>query len=82
MRKLSVLRRGLASCSGIFAYSLFGLLFASIGNVVQGAFVVGIGRLLDACVVRTITANWWPSRLGRRLRSAAHRPVSPWPTVS
>jgi len=55
-------------------------LFASIGNVVQGSFVVGIGLLLDTFLVRTITvpaaavligsANWWPSRLRSRPISA------------
>jgi RND superfamily putative drug exporter len=49
-----------------------GLLFSSIGIVVQGGFVIGVGILLDTFVVRTITvpaiatlvgrANFWPSR--------------------
>jgi RND superfamily putative drug exporter len=66
---------GVITAAGlIFAASMFGLLFASIGNVVQGSFVVGIGLLLDTFLVRTITvpavavmvgrANWWPSKLG------------------
>nr|WP_233213527.1 MMPL family transporter [Mycobacterium sp. QGD 101] len=69
---------GVITAAGlIFAASMFGLLFASIGNVVQGAFVVGVGLLLDTFLVRTVTvpatavlvgrANWWPSRLGNRL---------------
>jgi len=32
-----------------------GLLFSSLGNVVQGAFIVGTGRLLDTFAVRTVT---------------------------
>jgi RND superfamily putative drug exporter len=53
-----------------------GLLFSSIGTVVQGGFVIGVGILLDTFLVRTITvpaiaalvgqANWWPSRRGLR----------------
>ncbi len=56
----------------IFAASMWGLLFSSIGTVVQGGFVIGAGILLDTFLVRTITvpaiatlvgkANWWPSR--------------------
>jgi RND superfamily putative drug exporter len=59
----------------IFAASMCGLLFSSIGTVVQGGFVIGVGILLDTFLVRTITvpaiaalvgrANWWPSRVGR-----------------
>ena len=50
-----------------------GLLFSSIGTVVQGGFVIGAGILLDTFLVRTVLvpsiatllgrANWWPSRL-------------------
>jgi hypothetical protein len=68
MRKVSVLRRGLASCSGIFAYSLFGLLLGSIGNFVHGAFVVRICLLLDTVLVCTFT------RMGR---SCTQRRTSP-----
>ena len=39
----------------IFAASMSGLLFSSLGNVVQGAFIVGTGRLLDTFLVRTVT---------------------------
>ena len=47
---------GVITAAGlIFAASMFGLLFASIGTVVQGSFVVGIGLLLDTFLVRTIT---------------------------
>jgi len=69
---------GVITAAGlIFAASMFGLLFSSIGTVVQGGFVIGVGILLDTFSVRTITvpamaalvgrANWWPSRVrGRR----------------
>jgi RND superfamily putative drug exporter len=64
---------GVITAAGlIFAASMCGLLFSSIGTVVQGGFVIGVGILLDTFVVRTITvpaiaalvgrANWWPSR--------------------
>jgi RND superfamily putative drug exporter len=66
---------GVITAAGlIFAASMCGLLFSSIGTVVQGGFVIGVGILLDTFVVRTITvpaiaalvgkANWWPSRMG------------------
>jgi RND superfamily putative drug exporter len=72
---------GVITAAGlIFAASMFGLLFSSIGTVVQGGFVIGVGILLDTFLVRTITvpavatlvgrANWWPSRL-RSQRSPA-----------
>ncbi|MCV7238507.1 MMPL/RND family transporter [Mycolicibacterium celeriflavum] len=68
---------GVITAAGlIFAASMAGLLFSSIGTVVQGGFVIGVGILLDTFVVRTITvpavaalvgrANWWPSRLEPR----------------
>ncbi|CAJ1586320.1 RND family transporter [[Mycobacterium] wendilense] len=68
---------GVITAAGlIFAASMAGLLFSSIGLVVQGGFVIGVGILLDTFVVRTITvpaiatligrANWWPARLGPR----------------
>ncbi|MCV7314708.1 RND family transporter [Mycolicibacillus parakoreensis] len=68
---------GVITAAGlIFAASMAGLLFSSIGVVVQGGFVIGVGILLDTFVVRTITvpaiatlvgrANWWPSRVGAR----------------
>ncbi|KUI35888.1 hypothetical protein AU197_18780 [Mycobacterium sp. IS-1590] len=74
---------GVITAAGlIFAASMAGLLFSSIGIVVQGGFVIGIGILLDTFVVRTITvpavaalvgrANWWPSRAaGARWRTPA-----------
>lgn len=68
---------GVITAAGlIFAASMAGLLFSSIGVVVQGGFVIGVGILLDTFVVRTITvpavaalvgrANWWPSQPGSR----------------
>ena len=70
---------GVITAAGlIFAASMAGLLFSSIGTVVQGGFVIGVGILLDTFVVRTITvpaiatlvgrASWWPAPAGRRVR--------------
>ena len=71
----------------IFAASMAGRSFSSIGIVIQGGCVIGVGILLDTFVVRTITvpavaalvgrANWWPSRWGRPLRCRGRRPKSP-----
>jgi len=80
---------GVITAAGlIFAASMCGLLFSSIGTVVQGGFVIGVGILLDTFLVRTITvpaiaalvgrANWWPSRVGVRRslrRSPSRSPV-------
>jgi putative drug exporter of the RND superfamily len=63
---------GVITAAGlIFAASMFGLLFSSIGTVVQSGFVLGVGILVDTFVVRTITvpaiaallgrASWWPA---------------------
>lgn len=68
---------GVITAAGlIFAASMAGLLFSSIGIVIQGGFVIGVGILLDTFLVRTITvpaiaalvgkANWWPSRAAGR----------------
>jgi putative drug exporter of the RND superfamily len=73
---------GVITAAGlIMAASMFGLLFSSLANVVQGAFVLGVGLLLDTFVVRTITvpamaamigrANWWPSKPGGAALGAA-----------
>lgn len=73
---------GVITAAGlIFAASVGGLLFSSIGIVVQGGFVIGVGILLDTFVVRTITvpaiaalvgkANWWPSQVNARQTSPA-----------
>ena len=72
---------GVITAAGlIFAASMFGLLFSSIGVVVQGGFVIGVGILVDTFLVRTITvpaiaallgrASWWPSRPWEQQRSA------------
>jgi RND superfamily putative drug exporter len=64
----------ITSAGMIFAAPMLAMLFSSIGSMVQGGFIIGVGLLLDTFVVRTITvpalavlfgeANWWPS--GRR----------------
>lgn len=71
---------GVITAAGlIFAASMWGLLFSSIGTVVQGGFVIGAGILLDTFLVRTVLvpavatllgkANWWPSRAIARGRA-------------
>lgn len=71
---------GVITAAGlIFAASMFGLLFSSIGTVVQGGFVIGVGILVDTFLVRTITvpaiatllgrASWWPARPWERKSS-------------
>ncbi|QNJ93525.1 RND family transporter [Mycolicibacterium fluoranthenivorans] len=74
----------ITSAGMIFAAPMFAMLFSSIGSMVQGGFIIGIGLLLDTLVVRTITVpalavlvgkyNWWPS--GRR-KPRATDPVDP-----
>ncbi|MBV8785222.1 MAG: RND family transporter [Mycobacterium sp.] len=79
---------GVITAAGlIFAASMCGLLFSSIGTVVQGGFVIGAGILLDTFLVRTVTvpaiaalvgrANWWPSRVGGRRSPAPSSAGSP-----
>ncbi|BBY50060.1 membrane protein [Mycolicibacterium arabiense] len=79
---------GVITAAGlIFAASMAGLLFSSIGIVIQGGFVIGVGILLDTFVVRTITvpaiatlvgrANWWPSRMGVRQSPPSSQVQSP-----
>ena len=78
---------GVITAAGlIFAASMGGLLFSSIGIVAQGGFVIGVGILLDTFVVRTITvpaiaalvgrANWWPSQVSAR-RTPSRPPAEP-----
>jgi RND superfamily putative drug exporter len=61
---------GVITAAGlIMAASMFGLVFSSLSNVVQGGFVLGTGLLLDTFLVRTVTVpaiavlvgktNWW-----------------------
>lgn len=68
---------GVITAAGlIFAASMSGLLFSSIGTVVQGGFIIGVGILIDTFVVRTITvpamatllgrASWWPGHPWQR----------------
>ena len=68
---------GVITAAGlIMAASMFGLVFASLGNVVQSGFVLATGLLLDTFLLRTLTvpaiavlvgrANWW-------------RPAGRWP---
>jgi len=81
---------GVITAAGlIFAASMAGLMFSSIGTVVQGGFVIGVGILLDTFVVRTITvpavatlvgqASWWPSAAGRLLTAPKGKRVSAHP---
>lgn len=84
IRTLSTTGGVITAAGLIFAASMAGLLFSSIGLVVQGGFVIGVGILLDTFVVRTITvpaiaalvgrANWWPTRPGPA-RPAVREPV-------
>jgi RND superfamily putative drug exporter len=77
---------GVITAAGlIFAASMFGLLFSSIGTVVQAGFVIGAGILLDTFVVRTITvpaiatllgrASWWPAKPWLEERPADETPT-------
>ena len=62
----------ITSAGLIFSVSMFGLTFSSISNVVQTGFIIGVGLLIDAFIVRTVTVpalavmigdkNWWPSK--------------------
>lgn len=80
---------GVITAAGlIMAASMFGLVFASLTNVVQSGFVLGAGLLLDTFLLRTVTvpaiavlvgqANWWRpsgwrSMDWRPLRRRGHR---------
>ena len=75
----------ITSAGLIFAAPMLAMLFSSIGSIVQGGFIIGVGLLLDTFLVRTITvpaiavllgkANWWPSgRLSKRRTSAPQAP--------
>jgi putative drug exporter of the RND superfamily len=69
----------ITSAGMIFAAPMLAMLFSSIGSMVEGGLIIGIGLLLDTFLVRTITVpalavlfgkyNWWPSR-GDEHRSA------------
>nr|WP_234790293.1 MMPL family transporter [Mycolicibacterium mucogenicum] len=65
----------ITSAGMIFAAPMFAMLFSSIGSMVQGGFIIGVGLLIDTLIVRTVTVpalavlvgkyNWWPSRAKR-----------------
>jgi RND superfamily putative drug exporter len=75
----------ITSAGMIFAAPMLAMLFSSIGSMVQGGLIIGIGLLLDTFLVRTITVpalavlvgkyNWWPSGRGQ------HRPADPADTA-
>ncbi|MUL46715.1 RND family transporter [Mycobacterium sp. CBMA293] len=66
----------ITSAGMIFAAPMFAMLFSSIGSMVQGGFIIGVGLLIDTLIVRTVTVpalavlvgkyNWWPSGLLRK----------------
>ncbi|MCU1694616.1 MAG: rane protein [Mycobacterium sp.] len=72
----------------IFAAPMLAMLFSSIGSMVQGGFIIGVGLLVDTFIVRTITvpalavlvgkANWWPS--GRSQKPRSSQRASKWLT--
>jgi putative drug exporter of the RND superfamily len=77
---------GVITAAGlIMAASMYGLVFASLSHVVQFAFVLGTGLLLDTFLVRTVTvpalavlvgrANWWRPPVPQRLRRNRGRPA-------
>lgn len=78
IRTVSTTGSVITSAGLIFAAPMFAMVFSSIGSMVQGGFIIGVGLLLDTFVVRTITvpalavlmgrANWWPSGRGRKRR--------------
>lgn len=82
---------GVITAAGlIMAASMYGLVFASLRSVVQDAFVLGTGLLLDTFLVRTVTvpaiavligeANWWRPAVRwplRRERPRERKPLLP-----
>ena len=66
----------ITSAGAIFAASMFGLAFGSVTTMVQIGVIVGIGLLIDTCIVRAVLtpalttligrANWWPTLWGRK----------------
>jgi putative drug exporter of the RND superfamily len=73
----------ITSAGMIFAAPMLAMVFSSIGSMVQGGFIIGVGLLLDTFVVRTVTvpalavlvgkANWWPSGRRRKPRPSPQR---------
>lgn len=65
---------------------MLALTVSSLATVVQLGFIIGVGLLLDAFIVRTITvpaiavlagnSNWWPWRTPRQMSRAAERRAS------
>ncbi len=83
---------GVITAAGlIFTASMAGLLFSSIGTVVQAGFVIGVGIMLDTFVVRTITVpaiatllgqlSWWPAKPWLEKTSEEGGAEQPRPTV-
>lgn len=79
---------GVITAAGlIFAASMFGLLFSSIGAVVQSGVVIGVGLLIDTFVVRTIPVpavatllgrtGWWPARPWTNAPDKTRPPMRP-----
>lgn len=76
----------ITSAGMIFAAPMFAMLFSSIGSMVQGGFIIGVGLLIDTLIVRTVTVpalavlvgkyNWWPSRSKRGSRRSQAVAVS------
>lgn len=62
----------ITSAGLIFAASMFGLIFGSIGIMTQVGLIIGVGLLIDTFIVRTIvvpaiatllgSASWWPQK--------------------
>ncbi|MGJ0119938.1 RND family transporter [Williamsia sp. MIQD14] len=62
----------ITSAGLIFAASMFGLIFGSIGIMTQVGLIIGVGLLIDTFIVRTIVvpaiatllgnASWWPQK--------------------
>lgn len=69
----------ITSAGLIFAASMLAMTVSSIAAIVQLGFIIGVGLLLDAFLVRTITVpalavllgekNWWPSSVPSELRT-------------
>lgn len=77
---------GVITAAGlIMAASMYGLVFASLGSVVQGAFVLGTGLfagyLLGAYRYRARHCRvGWAGELVVAVKLAAGNLVAPWPT--
>ena len=69
----------ITSAGLIFAASMLAMTVSSIAAIVQLGFIIGVGLLLDAFLVRTITVpalavllgekNWWPSSVPNELKT-------------